>query len=473
MSTDEKREPEVPSEDKEKEKEGEEEGEWEEFEAPVPPDGGWGWVVMISSFLVMVIVDGVCYTYSVFFNELLDYFGASRGKTALVGALVPACYLLVGPMVSVMSNKLGLREVTIIGSVVASAFFIISSFSVNIDMMLVTYGIMGGAGFGLMYLPSIVMVGYYFDKRRALATGVCVCGAGIGTFVFAPLGSFLVENYGWKGANVIIGGIILNGIVFGLTYRPLKPQRQWRLVLPTPDDSADTKPTIMSKIAAEKRRRTYSVDDHTYAVDDGHADVNGATAAAAAALPEVVVTKTGDLAAHNKRLDIEGAGQSSVSLTASQRSIARRHASNPFLRADVLYTGSITNTAEYRSCGDMKSYVSSMINMAAVTGDDAKPDESRFESFKRVMFSVFDFSLLKTFAFLPILAAGFLFFFGLYTPFVYVSQKAIKELGVGKAGASYILSVLGACSTVSRILTGFLADHPKSTVSYFTTERPS
>jgi len=73
-----------------------------------------------------------------------------------------------------------------------------------------------------MYLPSIVMVGYYFDKKRALATGVSVCGAGIGTFVFAPLGTFLVENYGWKGANIIIGGIILNGIVFGLTYRPLE-----------------------------------------------------------------------------------------------------------------------------------------------------------------------------------------------------------------------------------------------------------
>jgi len=51
---------------------------------------------------------------------------------------------------------------------------------------------------------------------------VSVCGAGIGTFVFAPLGTFLVEQYSWKGANIIIGGIILNGIVFGLTYRPLK-----------------------------------------------------------------------------------------------------------------------------------------------------------------------------------------------------------------------------------------------------------
>jgi len=51
----------------------------------------------------------------------------------------------VGPLVSAMANKFGLREVTIVGSVVASAFFVISSFSINIDMMLFTYGIMGGS----------------------------------------------------------------------------------------------------------------------------------------------------------------------------------------------------------------------------------------------------------------------------------------------------------------------------------------
>jgi len=50
---------------------------------------------------------------------------------------------------------------------------------------------------------------------------------------------------------------------------------------------------------------------------------------------------------------------------------------------------------------------------------------------------------------------------GLYTPFVYVTQKAIKELGVAPAKASLILSALGACSTVSRIITGLLADQPR------------
>jgi len=49
-----------------------------------------------------------------------------------------------------------------------------------------------------MYLPSIVMVGFYFDKKRAMATGIAVCGSGIGTFVLAPIITFLVSEYGWK-----------------------------------------------------------------------------------------------------------------------------------------------------------------------------------------------------------------------------------------------------------------------------------
>ena len=90
---------------------------------------------------------------------------------------------------------------------------------------LLTYSVIAvsfsGVGFGLMYLPSIVMVGYYFDKKRALATGIAVCGSSTGIFVLAPLASFLVDHYTWRGANIFMAGIILNGIVMGALYRPL------------------------------------------------------------------------------------------------------------------------------------------------------------------------------------------------------------------------------------------------------------
>ena len=73
-----------------------------------------------------------------------------------------------------------------------------------------------------MYLPAIVMVGYYFDKRRALATGIAVCGSGVGGFLFAPLSEVLLQKYHWKGALWIISAICLNGVVFASLLRPLE-----------------------------------------------------------------------------------------------------------------------------------------------------------------------------------------------------------------------------------------------------------
>ena len=51
-------------------------------------------------------------------------------------------------------------------------------------------------------LPAVVAVGYYFEKRRALATGISVCGSGVGTFLLAPLATLLLDEFGWKGANL-------------------------------------------------------------------------------------------------------------------------------------------------------------------------------------------------------------------------------------------------------------------------------
>ena len=56
-------------------------------------------------------------------------------------ALLAVC---VGPVASVLVNRFGCRPVSIVGSVIAGVFFTISQFSPNIDVMILTYGVMGG-----------------------------------------------------------------------------------------------------------------------------------------------------------------------------------------------------------------------------------------------------------------------------------------------------------------------------------------
>lgn len=87
---------------------------------------------------------------------------------------------------------------------------------------MIVYGVLGGIGFGMIYLPAVVAVGYYFEKKRSLATGIAVCGSGFGTFVIAPFATFLLNQFSdWRGANLVLAGLILNCAIFGALMRPL------------------------------------------------------------------------------------------------------------------------------------------------------------------------------------------------------------------------------------------------------------
>ena len=72
-----------------------------------------------------------------------------------------------------------------------------------------------------MYLPSIVSVSIYFEEKRALATGIAVCGSGVGMFLLAPITELLLNAFNWRWTLVLLGGLILNGMVFGALVRPL------------------------------------------------------------------------------------------------------------------------------------------------------------------------------------------------------------------------------------------------------------
>lgn len=61
---------------------------------PTPPDGGYGWVIVMAAFFIHVIVDGVTFTFGVFYVAFLQTFGATKGRTSLVGSLLGGFYLI-------------------------------------------------------------------------------------------------------------------------------------------------------------------------------------------------------------------------------------------------------------------------------------------------------------------------------------------------------------------------------------------
>lgn len=68
------------------------------------------------------------------------------------------------------------------------------------------------------------MVGSYFSERKALAYGISMSGSGIGTFILAPVVQLLIERFTWRGALLILGGLVSHLCVCGALMRPLEGQ---------------------------------------------------------------------------------------------------------------------------------------------------------------------------------------------------------------------------------------------------------
>ncbi|XP_064454797.1 monocarboxylate transporter 10-like isoform X1 [Ornithodoros turicata] len=223
----------------------------------VPPDGGWGWVVVFAGLICHLVIDGIVYSFGIFFNDFLQYYGEGYATTSWIASILIGSYLISSPIASGLTIRYGCRRISIVGAFLSAFGLFISIYSPNIVCMFITFGFITGTGFGFTLLPAVVCVTSYFDKRRSLATGITVCGSGLGTFIMAPLLGTLLELYGWQGALIIASGLSLQCVVAGALLRPLRPS-QFCVVSQSSESSVATNNT---------RHRPLPVYDVTNKVD--------------------------------------------------------------------------------------------------------------------------------------------------------------------------------------------------------------
>ncbi|KAI5652138.1 major facilitator superfamily domain-containing protein [Phthorimaea operculella] len=188
-------------------------------DTPQIPDGGWGWVVVAASFFIATVADGLAFSYGLLHQSFVKHFHTNDAETSLIGGLFISVPLILGPVMSALVDRYGCRNMTILGSVASTFGFVAAAFSNSVGVLYVTYGILAGLGMGLLYVTAVVSIAYWFDKRRNLAVGLGSCGVGFGTFVYAPLTAYLLENYGWRSTILLLAGTVINVCVCGAVMR--------------------------------------------------------------------------------------------------------------------------------------------------------------------------------------------------------------------------------------------------------------
>jgi MFS transporter, OFA family, oxalate/formate antiporter len=93
-------------------------------------------------------------------------------------------------------DRVGPKKVMILGGIIVGIGWMLTYFAFNIYMVVLTYGIIGGAGVGIVYGGPVSVATKWFPDKKGLAVGLSLLGFGASAFVTAPLAKTLIGSYG-------------------------------------------------------------------------------------------------------------------------------------------------------------------------------------------------------------------------------------------------------------------------------------
>ncbi|KAI0221208.1 Monocarboxylate transporter 14 [Lamellibrachia satsuma] len=187
----------------------------------MPKDRGWAWMCLLGGLLMNTLIPGAIWkSFGIIFLEVKAKYSASAAVLSWTSSMVMALALFMGAPANALARRFCARWLVVAGGLLAMAGFALSSLAGSMWVFFLTYGVCIGIGTGLAYSPSIVIVGQYFEKKRAFANGVSLAGSGIGSMAIPPLMVYTLDTYGLEGTLLIMGGITLNLCVSGMLFRP-------------------------------------------------------------------------------------------------------------------------------------------------------------------------------------------------------------------------------------------------------------
>ena len=185
------------------------------------------WLFLPLGITAMLCL-GTVYSWSIFRKPLTEAFKQQGMTIGATDTLLPFATLLVVfailmPISSRYIERYGAATVTAVGGTIVGLGYFLSSFATSIPLLILTYGLIGGAGIGIVYGVPISVTAKWFPDLKGLTVGLTVVGFGLSPLITAPLAKFLIDTYGIDSTFRILGvafTVILVGIATQLRFPP-------------------------------------------------------------------------------------------------------------------------------------------------------------------------------------------------------------------------------------------------------------
>lgn len=165
----------------------------------------YGWVVVASFFVIGTVLYGTVQSFGIFFKSIESAFSLTRTMTS---AIVSANLILAGIAafgVGWALDRYGPKAVVLLMGLFTGLSLLLTSQANSPWQLFIAYSLLLSLGTGAVYVVPTSVISRWFDKRRGLALGISGSGAGLGLLIMAPFVTYLIFNFDWRIAYIVIG----------------------------------------------------------------------------------------------------------------------------------------------------------------------------------------------------------------------------------------------------------------------------
>ncbi|MFC1860827.1 MFS transporter [Chloroflexota bacterium] len=165
----------------------------------------YGWWLVIAAAIIGIIEFGTRHSYGVFFKSLAGEFDLNRATTSSIYSVFTVFCALFSLLGGWALDKYGARKTVALMGFFTCLSLLLTSYTAAAWQLFITYSLLLALGNGPTYPILMATVSRWFDKKRSLALGIAGAGGGLGMFIMSPLSAFLIADYGWRTAYVVVG----------------------------------------------------------------------------------------------------------------------------------------------------------------------------------------------------------------------------------------------------------------------------
>jgi len=158
--------------------------------------------------LVMMVAYGLRYSFSVFYDAILEDFGWARGATAAALSINLIVYAVSAPMSGSLVDRFGIRRLVPLGAILLGIALAACSRISTMGQLYLFVGLSALGSCIMGFVPHTAVVANWFSRRRGLAIGILNAGL-VASALLAPLVACLISTSGWRGAFLVFGGVCI------------------------------------------------------------------------------------------------------------------------------------------------------------------------------------------------------------------------------------------------------------------------